>query len=72
MAGRHIRGELKSGMRSYLKDHGGGPATITEIRTALEQQWGEKIPQSSIRSGLQDTRYFERVSRGVFRSCGDQ
>lgn len=61
-----IRGELKATMRSYLEARNGQPATIAEIRAAAERQFGP-VPQSSVRSGLQDERYFERVARGVFR-----
>jgi hypothetical protein len=52
-------------MVEFLRERG-REATLTEIRTTLEKKRGP-IPQSSVRSGLQDTRYFERVERGVFR-----
>lgn len=61
-----IRGELKATMRSYLESRNGQSATIAEIQAAAERQFGP-VPQSSVRSGLQDERYFERVARGVFR-----
>jgi hypothetical protein len=63
---RRPHGELKTAMREYLAGRGGGPASISEIKTALEPKVGY-APDSSYRSGLQDERYFERVSRGVFR-----
>lgn len=63
---RRIRGELKATMRSYLESRGGRSATIAEIQAAAEKQFGP-VPPSSVRSGLQDDRYFERVARGVFR-----
>jgi hypothetical protein len=63
---RGIRGELKGFMRDYLAARS-GPATLTEIRTAAEKRLGRTVPQSSVRSSLQDDRYFERVTRGVFR-----
>lgn len=53
-------------MAAYLRDHGGS-ASITEIQAAVEKQLGEELPKSSVRGGLQDTRLFERVQRGVFR-----
>ena len=43
-----------------------GPASISEIKAAVEPELG-KSPDSSYRSALQDGRYFERVARGVFR-----
>lgn len=63
---RRPHGELKNAMREYLEKKRGAPATIAEIVEALKPVVGE-APQSSYRSGLQDERYFERVSRGVFR-----
>lgn len=53
-------------MAAYLETRGGGPASIREIREAVEQQLGA-LPETSVRAGLQDERLFERVSRGVFR-----
>lgn len=62
---RRPHGELKTAMRQYLASKG-GPSSISEIRAALEPKLG-KAPDSSYRSSLQDERYFERVSRGVFQ-----
>ena len=53
-------------MREYLGSKKGQPASISEIKAALEPKVGV-APDSSYRSGLQDERYFERVARGVFR-----
>jgi hypothetical protein len=63
---RHPHGELKTAIREYLASKGGGPASISDIKAALEPQLGKR-PDSSYRSSLQDERYFERVSRGVFK-----
>jgi hypothetical protein len=63
---RRAQGELKSAMRAYLAQKHGGAASIPEIREAVERVCGP-VPHSSIRSGLQDERYFVRVNRGVFR-----
>lgn len=67
-ASRHRRpqGELTAAMREYLASKKGQPASISEITAALEPKLGI-APASSYRSALQDERYFERVSRGVFR-----
>lgn len=62
---RGQRGVLKDAIREYLKRKN-GPATIGEITEATKPIVGER-PSSSYRSTLQDERYFERVSRGVFR-----
>ncbi len=63
---RHPHGELKSAMREYLNTRDGEPASIKEIKAALEPKLGKR-PDSSYRSSLQDERYFVRVSRGVFK-----
>jgi hypothetical protein len=63
---RRPHGELRAAMAAYLQARGGGPAAIREIQAAVEQEIGP-VPKSSVRSGLQDERMFERVSRGVFR-----
>lgn len=63
---RRPHGELKKSMRNYLESKKGEPASIAEIKEALRHEIGE-APASSYRSALQDERYFERVSRGVFR-----
>jgi hypothetical protein len=63
---RRPHGELKTAMREYLASKEGEPASISEIKAAIEPRVGI-APDSSYRSGLQDERYFERVARGVFR-----
>lgn len=63
---RGPRGELKNSIREYLESKKGEPASIAEITEALKPKIGVR-PSSSYRSTLQDDRYFERVSRGVFR-----
>lgn len=63
---RRPHGELREAMREFLAARGGGPATIAEIKEGVRDRVGE-APDSSYRSSLQDERYFERVSRGVFK-----
>lgn len=63
--GRRPHNELKTAMRDYLRSKG-QPASIAEITEALKDKIGI-APASSYRSALQDERYFERVSRGVFK-----
>lgn len=61
---RRPHNELKTAMREFLvgRDH----ASIAEIKAGCEPKLGA-APDSSYRSALQDERYFERVSRGVFK-----
>jgi len=66
---RRPHGELRSAMRDFLASRGGEPATIAEIKAGVQDKAGE-APASSYRSALQDERYFERVSRGVFKLRG--
>lgn len=63
---RGPRGVLKEAIREYLASLNGEPATIAQITEATKPEVGER-PSSSYRSTLQDEKYFERVSRGVFR-----
>ncbi|NNM48246.1 hypothetical protein [Knoellia koreensis] len=63
---RRPHNQLKDAMRKYLTTLDGGHASISEIKAAIEPEVGV-APASSYRSSLQDERYFERVSRGVFR-----
>ncbi|WKX02144.1 hypothetical protein Q3O43_30145 (plasmid) [Rhodococcus aetherivorans] len=67
---RHPRGALKETIREYLAGLNGDPASIAEITAAIEPKIGTPVP-SSVRTTLQDDRYFVRVSRGVFRIKGD-
>ncbi len=62
---RRPHGELREAMREYLAARG-EPATIAEIKEGVRSRVGE-APESSYRSALQNQRYFERVSRGVFK-----
>jgi len=62
---RRPHNELKTAMRTFLATHG-EPASISEIAAGVQPLVGV-APSSSYRSALQDGRYFERVSRGVFR-----
>ena len=66
---RRPHGELRNAMAAYLRSRGGDPVSIPEIQAAVERELGP-VPKSSVRSGLQDERLFERVSRGVFRLRG--
>jgi len=63
---RRPHNELKTAMRDYLRSKKGQPASIAEITEAVKDRIGV-APASSYRSALQDERYFERVSRGVFK-----
>jgi hypothetical protein len=63
---RRAHGELSVAMREYLAGKNGEPASISEIKAAIEPKIGI-APASSYRSALQNERYFERVARGVFR-----
>lgn len=62
---RRAHGELKQAMRDFLSARD-EPASISQIKDGIRDRVGD-APDSSYRSGLQDVRYFERVSRGVFR-----
>lgn len=66
---RRPHNELKYAMRDFLASRSGEPASIAEIKRAVQPVIGE-APDSSYRSALQDERLFERVSRGVFRLRG--
>ncbi|HEX5497186.1 MAG TPA: hypothetical protein VFX70_21695 [Mycobacteriales bacterium] len=66
---RRPHGELTNAMKEFLASRQGGPASISEIKAGVEPKIGI-APDSSYRSALQNERYFERVSRGVFRLRG--
>jgi len=66
---RRPHGELKQAMRYFLAQHD-GPASIKQIQDGIGPTVGE-APSSSYRSALQDTRYFQRVERGVFQLRSD-
>lgn len=61
---RRPHNELKNALRDFLV--GRERASIAEIKAGCESKVGV-APDSSYRSALQDERYFERVSRGVFK-----
>lgn len=63
---RRPHGELKRAIRDFLGSRNGEPASIKEITEGCKDRIGI-APSSSYRSTLQDERYFERVSRGVFK-----
>lgn len=63
---RRPHNELKLAIRDYLRTAEGRTASIPEIRAATSAVVGD-APQSSYRTSLQDERYFQRVTRGVFR-----
>ena len=63
---RRPRGQLPNAIRDFLRPRKGEPATIAEITAGVFPLLGE-IPSERYRATLQDERYFERVSRGVFR-----
>lgn len=66
---RRPHNELKHAMRDFLASRSGQPASIAEIKQAVQPAVGD-APDSSYRSALQDERVFERVARGVFRLRG--
>ena len=61
---RRPHNELKNAMREFLAER--EQASIAQIKAGCEPRIGV-APDSSYRSALQDERYFERVSRGVFK-----
>lgn len=67
---RRPHNQLKNAMRDFLAQRNGEPASISEIKAGTIEAIGE-CPPSSYRSALQDERFFERVSRGVFKLAGE-
>ena len=67
---RRPHGQLREAMRDFLAGRT-SPASIKEIAEGVESRVGV-APASSYRSALQDERYFQRVSRGVFQLTGDE
>lgn len=53
-----------------MQEMGDTPLKTSDIQAALQQRLG-RVPQSTVRSSLQDERYFERVSRGEYRLRSD-
>lgn len=62
-------GQVLEFTRKFLSSRG-GRATISEVQAALNQELGD-VPSSSVRSCLQNTRYFERTGRGEYRLLAD-
>jgi len=62
---RRPRNELKALVIAYLESLPDRTAKTSEIRAATSAELDDP-PQSSYRSLLQDSRYFERKSRGEF------
>lgn len=52
---------------AYLRERG-DEASISEITAAIQEKYPDP-PSSSIRSLLQNERYFVRVRRGVFKAA---
>lgn len=67
MVARHRKGEILATISDYLRSRNGGPASIAEVREAIQEQLGHQVPPSSVRSCLQRTRYFERTGPGQYR-----
>lgn len=63
---RRPRGQLPNAIRDFLRPRNGKPATIAEITAGVHPLLGE-VPSERYRAALQNEKYFERVSRGVFR-----
>ena len=58
---------LNAAIAEYLSKQPSGQASNQELLTAMSKKLGYDVPQSSVRSVLQDTKLFEPVSRGVHR-----
>lgn len=63
---RHRKRGLTAAMHEFLVERG-GPATIAEIADGVADRFPNP-PSSSVRGCLQNEKYFERVSRGVFKA----
>jgi hypothetical protein len=65
---RRRPGEIRDAIRAFLESQR-SDASVSEIYTALEQQFGEPVAPSSVRSALNfgvDDLY-ERTARGRYR-----
>jgi len=62
---RRPRNQLKNAIREYMRGAEGKPMATVDLTIMLEERFG-KVGKSSVRVSLQDERYFERVSPGVF------
>lgn len=65
MPGRR-RSAIKEAAIAFLADRPKG-ARIRDIRASVEGTLGKTIPQSSMRSALQDERLFLRIYAGLYR-----
>ena len=63
---RRPRNELKTEIREHMRGLGGAPAATVDLTTMLEKKF-EKVGKSTVRASMQDERYFERVSPGIFK-----
>ncbi|MEC5149537.1 ATP-dependent protease HslVU (ClpYQ) peptidase subunit [Cryobacterium psychrotolerans] len=63
---RRPHNELKTAIREYMRGLGGGTAATVELTAMLEEKF-ENVGKSTVRASMQDERYFERVSPGIFR-----
>ena len=63
---RRRRCGMTAAMYEYAKKHG-GEFSIPEVTQAIESDFPNPA-KSSIRSCLQNERYFERIRPGVFRA----
>ncbi len=63
---KNPKGSVVEAISAYLRSRGGGPASIAEVRRAIEKTL-DHVPPSSVRSCLQRERYFERTGRGEYR-----
>jgi hypothetical protein len=62
---RRPRNQLKNAIREFMAERPGETARTVDLTVMLENRFGE-VGKSSVRVALQDARYFERVSPGVF------
>ena len=58
---------VKDVILTFLVQREGRPARIREIRAAVEAVRGTPVPQSTVRSALQDDRVFLRIYAGLYR-----
>lgn len=58
---------VKDAITTFLAQRDGRPARIREIRAAVEAARGAPVPQSTVRSALQDDRLFLRIYAGLYR-----
>lgn len=58
---------VKDVILTFLAQRGDRPARIREIRAAVEAARGAPVPQSTVRSALQDDRLFLRIYAGLYR-----